>query len=133
MSYRLKVIVAAIFALSYASLAWSAQIYVIVNPDVNIESDDLKTIFLGEIQFSGSLKLELADNSAAQGVFLSKILGMSKAKYEALWVKKTFRDGVIQPPLLVNDAEVIDFVKKTPGAVGYVTTPPTGVKVVDQY
>ena len=121
------------FALGYGVQTWSAELYVISNPGLNIEPAALKPIFLGDTQFSGSLKLEVTDNSAAQAVFLSKVIGMDKAKYDAAWVKKSFRDGVNQPPVRGSDAEVIDFVKKTPGGVGYVITAPIGVKIIQQY
>lgn len=121
------------FFLGYCSQSFSAELYVISNTALSIEPDTIKSIFLGETEFSGSTKLEQTDNQAAQAVFLSKVMGIDKAKYESLWVKKAFRDGINQPPVRSTDMEVIEFVKKTPGGVGYVTTPPTGVKVVQQF
>ena len=119
--------------LGYAAQAFSGQVFVIANSNLTVDPSSIKSIFLGDTQFSGSVKLEVTDNAAAQSDFLSKALGMDKAKYDGLWVKKSFRDGVTQPPARGTDAEVIDFVKKTPGAIGYVTTAPSGVKVVQQY
>ena len=58
---------------------------------------------------------------------------MEKAKYAATWTKKAFRDGLVQPPLKSGDSEVVDFVRRTPGAVGYVGTSPSGVNVVQRY
>ena len=130
--WKTKITVAA-FALCCAAQAFSAELYIISDPGLSIEPAAVKAIFLGETQFSGSVKLEVTDNAAAQEVFLAKVMGMDKAKYDALWVKKSFRDGVNQPPARGSDAEVIDFVKKTPGAVGYVISAPTGVKVIQQY
>lgn len=128
----IRIILLTLF-LSYSSLSFSAELYVISNSALSIEPDTVKSIFLGETEFSGSTTLEQTDNQAAQAVFLSKVMGMEKAKYESLWVKKAFRDGVNQPPVRATDMEVIEFVKKTPGGVGYVTTQPTGVKIIQQY
>ena len=130
--WKIRVIVTA-FALCYAVQAMSAELYVISNSGLNVEPAELKAIFLGDTQFSGSVKLDVTDNTAAQAVFLSKALAMDKAKYDALWVKKSFRDGVNQPPARGSDTEVIDFVKKTPGGIGYVISEPAGVKVIQKF
>jgi hypothetical protein len=126
-------IITAVFALCFAAPALSAELYIIANPSLKIDPGDVKAIFMGDTQFNGSVKLEVTDNAAAQAVFLTKALGMDKAKYDAAWVKKSFRDGVNQPPSRGSDGEVLDFVKKTPGAVGYVITAPAGVTVIQQY
>jgi hypothetical protein len=110
----------AVIALLMAPQAYCGDLYIIANQALNIEPAALKAIFTGETQFSGSVKLDPTDNAAA------------KDKYDAYWVKKSFRDGVTQPPARSSDTEVIEFVKKTPGGVGYVVTTPAGVKVIQQ-
>lgn len=120
-------------SLCFAMQATSAELYIISNQSLTVDPATLKSIFLGDSQFAGSVKLEPTDNTVAQPVFLNKLMGIDKAKYDALWVKKSFRDGVNQPPARGTDAEVIDFVKKTPGGIGYVVSPPTGVKIVKEF
>lgn len=115
------------FILGYCSQSFSAELYIISNSALPIAADEVKSIFQGETEFSGSIKLEPTDNNAAQAVFLSKVMGMDKAKYESWWVKKSFRDGANQPPARATDMEVIEYVKKTPGGVGYVATPPAEI------
>jgi hypothetical protein len=128
----MRTILLAIF-LGYCSQSFSAELYIISNSALPIEADTVKSIFQGDTEFSGSIKLEPTDNTAAQAVFLSKVMSMDKAKYDSWWVKKSFRDGANQPPARGTDMEVIDFVKKTPGGVGYVTSQPTGVKIIQQF
>jgi len=71
------------------------------------------------------------DNSSAQSVFLDKVLKMNAAKYSTTWTKKSFRDGINPPLLTGSDAEALAYVKRTPGACSYVTTPtPPDVVVV---
>lgn len=125
----------AAFVLGSGTQVLAEGLYVIANTGVNIEPAAIKDVFLGETQFSGSIKLDVTDNVAAQSVFLSKDMGgIDKAKYDNLWVKKSFRDGVNQPTARGSDAEVIDFVKNTPGAIGYIiSAPPAGVKVIQKY
>lgn len=129
---RTILLTASIF-FGYCSQSFSAELYVISNSALSVAADDVKSIFQGDTEFSGSTKLDPTDNQAAQAVFLSKVMGMDKAKYESWWVKKSFRDGANQPPARATDMEVIDFVKKTPGGVGYVTTQPSGVKIIQQF
>jgi hypothetical protein len=56
-------------------------------------------------------------------------MDMSRNKYSSAWTKKSFRDGLTPPAMKSGDAEVIDFVKRNPGAVGYVSSAPSGVNV----
>jgi hypothetical protein len=121
------------FFWSYCSQSFSAELYIISNSALPVTADEVKSIFQGDTEFSGAIKLEPTDNNAAQAVFLSKVMGMDKAKYESWWVKKSFRDGANQPPERSTDMEVIEYVKKTPGGVGYVTTQPAGVKIIQQF
>ncbi|MBL8482929.1 MAG: phosphate ABC transporter substrate-binding protein [Rhodocyclaceae bacterium] len=113
--------------------AWAQQVVVIANPGVQVGAGDIGDIFLGEKQFAGSVKLVPVDNAGLQAAFLSKAMNMDANKYNGRWVKKSFRDGVNPPPLKSGDAEVTEYVKRTPGAVGYVGSVPAGVTVVNKY
>jgi hypothetical protein len=55
---------------------------------------------------------------------------MDAAKYNGIWTKKSFRDGLTPPAVKSGDAEVIEFVKRTSGAIGYASSAPAGVKVI---
>jgi hypothetical protein len=115
-----------------APAARAADLYVIANAGTAISASDVRDIFLGEKQFVGNVKLVPVDNAAAQDQFLAKVMKMEAAKYTSSWTKKSFRDGVSAPPVKGSDAETIEFVRQTPGAVGYVkSAPKDGIKVVD--
>jgi len=58
---------------------------------------------------------------------------MSANRYGTLWAKKGFRDGLNAPAVKASDLEVLSAVRSTPGAVGYVTSAPTGVNVIRKY
>jgi ABC-type phosphate transport system substrate-binding protein len=122
----------AILALCFAQSASAADVVVISNPDTTISADEIKDIFLGEKQFAGSAKLVVIDNASAQSGFLAKFMQMDAAKYNNIWTKKSFRDGLTPPAVKSGDAEVIEYVKRTPGAVGYVSSNPTGVKIIQK-
>jgi len=123
---------AAALALAAADLALADQ-YVIAHPGTTLTPAEVREVFLGDKQFAGSVKLVPVDSAAVQEQFIAKVLGMDKTKYTSAWTKKAFRDGLTQPPLKSGDTEVIEFVKRTPGAVGYVSAAPSGVNVVQKF
>ena len=122
-----------LFALT-GRAAWGGDIYVVCSAGVTITPADVHDVFLGAKQFAGGVKLAPADNSAAQAAFLEKVLKMDAAKYTASWTKKSFRDGATQPAVKNMDAEILEYVKHTPGGCGYISSaPPAGVVLVGQF
>ena len=123
----------AVLLCTACAVAHAADLYVICNSRVSLSAADVRDLFLGEKQFAGALKLVPVDNSSAQIVFLEKLLKMNPAKYSTTWTKKSFRDGINPPLLTGSDAEALAYIRRTPGACSYVTTPtPTDVVVVSR-
>jgi hypothetical protein len=120
-------------ALSLAVSAHAGDIYLIANPGLKLTPEDAREVFLGEKQLDGSTKIVPFDNASAQAEFLDRVYKMDVAKYNTLWAKKGFRDGLNPPAVKGNDLEVINAVKAKPGGVGYVTTMPSGVTVIRKY
>ena len=83
--------------------------------------------------FAGNLKLVAVDNASLHAEFLSKVLQSDERKYAARWTRKSVRDGLAAPAVKGSDAEVIAFVRATPGAVGYVSNNAAGVKVLEKF
>jgi len=118
----------------WAGVAAAGDVYVICNPDVTLQSADVRDVFIGEKGFAGSVHLAPADNSASQAAFLEKVLKLDAGKYTGLWTKKSFRDGSNPPPVKNSDAEAIAYVKQTSGGCSYVGSPPGGgVTVVGKF
>jgi hypothetical protein len=114
--------------------AVAGEIYVIAHADTKLSAEAIRDIYIGEKQFADAIKLMPLDNAAGQADFLSKVLKLDPTRYANLWVKKSFRDALNPPPVKNSDKEIIDLVRKTPGAVSYVTSaPPTGVTVIQKY
>ncbi len=113
--------------------AQAGDVFVIANAELELSPEEVKEIFLGEVQFNGSMKLLPVDNAGAQPDFLARVLRMSSTKYQASWTKKAFRDGSNAPPLKATDAEVLGYVKGNAGAIGYVSSVPSGVKIVGRF
>lgn len=117
-------------ALFASHSAYAGDLVVIANSGVSLSASDVRDVFLGEKQFAGSTKLMPVDNAAQQESFLSKLMQMPSAKYTGIWTKKAFRDGLTAPAMKSSDGEVIEYVKRTPGAVGYVGSSPGGVNII---
>ena len=113
--------------------AQAGDVFVIAGTGTQLAGGDIHDVFVGEKQFAGPTKLVPVDNAAAQDAFLEKVVKMDKQKYTSTWTKKSFRDGLNPPAVKSGDLEVVEFVKKTPGAVGYVTSQPAGVTVIQKF
>ena len=120
-------------ACGVAGGAAAQTVFVIANSGTQVAAGEVSDVFLGEKQFAGSTKLVPVDNAPLQEAFVSKALGLDSGKYNAKWAKKSFRDGLNPPAVKSGDLEVTEFVKRTPGAIGYVGSAPTGVTVVTKY
>lgn len=122
-----------LLAASATTQALAEDLYVIANSSTSVTANDIREIFLGEKQFAGAVKIVPVDNVAAQPDFLGKVMKMDAAKYSATWTKKSFRDGLNPPAPKSGDAEVLNYVKSTPGAIGYVISKPSNVTVIQKY
>ena len=111
----------------------AADVYVIANPALALSAEEVRDAWLGDKQIAAGTKLVVLDNAAAQKEFLERALKVDAAKYNAIWIKKGFRDGLNAPAVKSGDAEVITAVKANPGAVGYVSAPPKDLKVIAKY
>lgn len=120
-------------ALLGAQAASAGDIYLIANSGLQLTADEGRDVYLGEKQLAGNVKIVPFENSAVQADFLAKVLQMDPGKYSTLWTKKGFREGLNPPAVRASDLEVVASVKANPGGVGYVSSPPSGVKVIKKY
>jgi hypothetical protein len=127
----LRVLLASV-GLAAVCASASAQLVAITHPSLTLSADEIRDVFLGDKQLAGSTKLVPIDNASAQEEFLAKVVRLDAAKYSTAWTKKSFRDGLSPPGVKATDGEVVDFVSRTTGAVGYIKTAPSaGVKAVE--
>jgi hypothetical protein len=111
-----------------------ADVYVIAGAAVELPAEEIRDVYIGDRQMAGSIKLNPIDNSSAQAEFLARVVKLDASKYDSLWTKKSFRDGLNPPPVKASDAEVIATVKANPNAVGYLSAPPpAGVKLIQKF
>lgn len=127
-------------ALAFAAAAWLAtagatagDVYVVAQPSLTLSADEVRDAYLGDKQMAGGTRIVPLDNAAQQKDFLDRVLKLDPGKYNAIWVKKGFRDGLNPPAVKGSDADVIATVRSNPGAIGYVSVPPKDLKVLGKY
>lgn len=106
----------------------AADYVVVVNPSVEVASlskADASRLFLKSTTKwpSGeSVKpVDLAKGSAVRDAFTKEVLGRSAGAITQYWTQAVFSGRAVPPPEKRTDAEVITFVRDTPGAIGYVS------------
>jgi ABC-type phosphate transport system substrate-binding protein len=103
---------------------------VVVHPSVagtGVRRADLAAVFLRKARRWGgsgasAVPVDQSGTSAVRNAFSESVLGMPVATAVQYWQKQMFAASPLAPPAVKgSDAEVIAFVARTPGAVGYVS------------
>lgn len=76
--------------------------------------------------------VDLNSNSGVRESFSKKIHGKATAAVRSYWQQAAFSGSASAPPEKANDSEVIEYVKRNPGAIGYVSSEAStaGVKTI---
>ena len=95
------------------------------NPTASMARKQLQRVFLKKQQkWPNGFEITVVDQNAdeaARKAFSKAVLNKDPAAVEAYWTKLIF-SGMGSPPLkLASDAEVMDFVGKNVGSIGYVS------------
>ena len=116
----------ALILLSAATLCRAQDVSFIANKETKVTSitaDDAKNIMLGNKQKfdDGSLlKLAILTEGPVHEKVVRDYTQRSSDQFEKYWKKLVFSGKGIMPEQFKSDSEMIDFVSKTPGAIGYV-------------
>jgi len=119
-------------------LCWGGDIVFIVSPEVDVDQlsvKDVKKIFLREKDFIDAtiaFPVNLPPGNPLRKEVESRVLQMNTEDLQLFWNRK-YLNGV-EPPLVLSSQEAVKaFVKKVPGAIGYVDEDllkENGVKIV---
>jgi len=125
------------FQLPVASAAQTFQI--VVHPDIEgskIPRQVLSSIFLKEVVRWGSGQavrpVDQSMRSPLRAAFTEEVLSQPFDGISFFWSER-IRKGIAPPPVKQSDADVIEYVAKNEGAIGYVSadsTVPDTVKVL---
>jgi TonB family protein len=133
-----KILVAAAGLMSCAVLgAFAGEVKVIANPNIKAETisaAELRSLFLEEkITLDGThIEPVLEKNGAAHERFVHEYLGKSEEDLQMYYRSRVFSGQAWMPKELGSDAEVVDYVARTKGAIGYVSAEASteGVKIL---
>lgn len=122
-----------------AGAAHAASYKLIVNNSVNVEALSKKTasdLFLKKTtkweNGAPVVPVDQVDSSAAREGFSKGVLGKAPAAVKSYWNQQIFSGRDVPPVEKRSDAEVLSFVRSTPGAIGYISPSASaeGVRVV---
>jgi ABC-type phosphate transport system substrate-binding protein len=111
-----------------AASASAADIKVIANSSVgatSVSSDELKGVFLAtKSSLSDGSRVEpvLLKGGAVHEAFLKDYVGKTDSALETYYRSLVFTGKGSMPRTFATDAEVVAFVEKTKGAIGYVAS-----------
>jgi ABC-type phosphate transport system substrate-binding protein len=105
--------------------AQAQELAIIANkayPATRITMDTLTDIYLGEKTTETSVRILPVDQEdpSIKKKFVEKILRTTIGRYDADWFKKAYTDGIVPPVMRELSKDVILFVEREVGAIGYV-------------
>jgi TonB family protein len=122
----LIILAAAGFAISVPPGALAREIKVIANSSVRTEeisAEDLKRVFLEETRWFGDgfhAEPVIEKDGPVHEAFLQEYIGKSSDDLQTFYRALIFTGRGFKPKELASDAEVVAYVARTKGAIGYV-------------
>lgn len=116
-----------VLALGLFSAARAQDVAFVVNPqgaDASITVDDLKAVLLGnKIKWNGGgvIKLAVLTSGPAHEKVMQDYAQRSADQFDKYWKKLVFTGKGVMPQQAADEAALLDYVAKTPGAIGYVS------------
>jgi hypothetical protein len=122
-----------------AVTASAADIKVIANPNIgasSVSADELKGVFLvtkSSLSDGSHVEPVLEKDGPVHEAFVKEYLGKTDSALQTYYRSLVFTGKAAMPKTLAADAEVVAYVAKTKGAVGYVSAAAStaGVKTLE--
>jgi ABC-type phosphate transport system substrate-binding protein len=119
---------AAVAALLFTSASLqAAEVKIIANASVgesSVSADELKRVFLltkNSLEDGSHAEPVLLKGGSAHEAFLREYLGKTDSALQTYYRSLVFTGKASMPKTVGSDAEVVSFVLKTKGAIGYVS------------
>jgi ABC-type phosphate transport system substrate-binding protein len=101
------------------------QISVVAHPEVTavVTANDVSEIFTGAMRvWPSGAKIYVADQSDSEvgRSFYQTVLRRSTSVVRMHWIQLILSGQAVAPRRMTSDVAVIEFVRRTPGAIGYV-------------
>ncbi len=134
----LWVIVYVVLLANSLELQASDDIIVIAHLDVSV--DTLKRSAISEIYRESrkkwingdTIRVVMLKRGATHETFVKNVVGTTPAKLKNIWKKVVFTGAGIPPKIFKQEADLVEFIAETKGAIGYINsaTSHEGVKVI---
>jgi hypothetical protein len=139
MKYQNSLFAAAVVGFLALSSAMAGDLKVIANSSVgtsSVSADEIKGVFLStKTSLSDGSHVEpvLLKDGATHEAFLKGYVGKTDAAFETYYRSLVFTGKASMPKSLASDGEMVAYVAKTKGAIGYVSSAAAtaGVKTLD--
>mgnify|MGYP001824419040 CR=1 FL=1 len=114
------------------------EVVVVANTEVTedvIERKDLQRIYLGKKTTwpdKTSIVPVMLKTGPVHTEFVEDVVGRSEHRFATYWRQMVFTGKGVPPKSFASESEIVNYVKATPGAVGYVSpgTDAAGVKIL---
>lgn len=135
---RLLALVAACLLGAAARPLAAQEFKLVAHPGIGVDAIDAPTaqkVFLKQVAKVGGTAVTPVDQAPAAAVreaFSKKVVGRPVGAVQQYWQQKIFSGGDVPPATKGSDKDVLEFVRNTPGAIGYVSAAAgtDGVKVL---
>ena len=121
---HLLLLTAVLFGLALSAHAQDAVFVTnTATADASLSADDVKAILLGnktKWESGGVIKLVVLTEGAVNDKVIRDHTQRSADQFDTYWKKLVFTGKGMPPATAKTDAEVIDYVSRTPGSFGYV-------------
>jgi ABC-type phosphate transport system substrate-binding protein len=121
------VLFGALLLVAAATRAWSGQaddLVLVVNasgPFTTLTAQDARPIFLGNVHIVSDVSIApVRLTGAPEQAFASQVLNMTAHEFQVYWERKSFQDGVLPPTSRGTADEVLDYIRRDKGAIGFV-------------
>lgn len=121
------VLLAALILLARQTLPAEAPVVVVANSSVSVTAippDDLREIFLGtKYSLSNGAKVTpvLLKSGPVHDAFLKSYLGKTAEGFRTWWLQIVFTGQGLLPKTFVSETDLVDYISRTRGAIGYAT------------
>jgi ABC-type phosphate transport system substrate-binding protein len=126
-------------AVLFSTAAYAADVKVIANPSVgasSVSADELKGVFLAtksSLSDGSHVEPVLEKDGPAHEAFLKEFIGKTDSAFETYYRSLVFTGKASMPKTTASDADMVAYVAKTKGAIGYVSAgaATAGVKTLE--
>lgn len=111
------------------------------NPTTELSRSEVKSLYMGSTSFwNGVVPVQLVvrtPEAAASEAFFEQVLGLSAQRFDGHWASRQLSGQGVAPVKLATSDEVVNRVRSSPGAIGFVLASemwevkPDGVRVVE--